>query len=483
MIADLVRQWADRAGTSPAWVAADGSEIDWQSLQVQVASLVTRLVELGLQPGDVVVTRFPNGFDSILHSLAINKLQATESPVDPRLDRSFVDLAVKTLDAAAVIDPLGCSLQDRAALGRESSRASGAQSALIMWTSGTTRRPRAVPLGWDQVLGNARGKLSAVPQTAADRRLTVLPLSHAFARTCDFATWLLTGGTLAAGDGWEAVRALGPVVRPTVINLVPYLIDKIFCGCDQQADLETLAKLGLRHLRVLGCGGAPLTPERFNRIHQLGIIPIQGYGLTETGPVICSASPRDARPGVVGRPIPGTKIRIGPSDEIQVRGPGVMAGYWRDPAATAARWTNDGWFRTGDSGRIEADGMLAVCGRLDEVIVLASGRKVWPVERERRLATVEGVRHVVLRGCGVGLEAIVDLVSGVDRDRVWQAIERLNHSRRNEPRVIKMTVTPTAWSVETGELTAKGTVRRGAVLRRLNTGWQSAEDFSQNQNI
>jgi long-chain acyl-CoA synthetase len=322
-------------------------------------------------------------------------------------------------------------------------------------------------LSGEGLIRNAIGKLIAVPQSPDDIRLTVLPLSHAYARTCDLTTWLISGSTLAAGDGFAAIKTLGPIVRPTLMNAVPYLIDKI---------LSSPSSLGLDRLRALGCGGAALTLEQFRQLTESGITPIQGYGLTETSPVICSASISDARPGVVGRPIVDTTIRIGAGEEIQCRGPGIMLGYFDDEVASKTRWSKDSWFRTGDRGEIEADGMLKILGRLDDVIVLSTGRKFWPLELEHRLHQVRGVRHVIVRAFGTGLEALVDAEEGVELSELLPQFVSLqtgsdsqpSADNNDDPRILRVTAMEKSLTVESGGLTVKGTVRRSVICRAVS---------------
>ena len=486
MLFDLLQSLVSTSPNKIAWIEAGGRQLTWKQLADQVSFWRGRLSELGVGPSDIVVTQLPNGLAAVAASIAIQSLNACESPVDKRFGQPFAEMACRTLDARILITEAGSNFlrspdvlpkAHHATERREKERWPAIEgSALILWTSGTTAEPKAVVHHWKSIITNARGKLAAAPQTPDDRRLTVLPFSHAYARTCDMATWLLSGSVLAAGDGWRALERFAPVIKPTLMNAVPYLIDKIFEAVDgdKVAAEARLRFLGLDELRMLGCGGAALLPERFQQIQQLGIAPIQGYGLTETGPVICSASPADARAGVVGRAIEHTELRISEAGEIQCRGPGLMLGYWNDPQATSERFTDDGWFRTGDSGVIESDGMLRVSGRLDDVIVLSNGYKFWPLELERRLSAVDGVHHAILRGCGVDLEVIVDADQEIDDQWLLAKLQRayLDHQPdiTSHPRIVRLRRVSQRLSVEAGELTAKQTVRREVVLRKYFEG-------------
>ena len=148
----------------------------------------------------------------------------------------------------------------------------------ILWTSGTTSEPRAVLLSAAGQFANATAKLNAVPQFESEIRLTVLPLSHAYARTCDFGTWLLSGCTLAVCLGYQGMLRRLERVKPNLINAVPSMASRMLREKPRN----------LNRLRLLGCGGAPLDSSDFERWDSQGVTVIQGYGLTEAGPVICS---------------------------------------------------------------------------------------------------------------------------------------------------------------------------------------------------
>ena len=259
--------------------------------------------------------------------------------------------------------------------------------SLVLWTSGTTGTPRGVTLSSRNLFGNAVAKLAAVPQSRDDVRLCVLPLSHAYARTCDFGTWLLSGCVMAISLGYDGLQRLAPLVEPTLLNVVPSIADRI---------LNDPSLRGLERLRLLGCGGAALTCSAFERWQQRGVTVIQGYGLTETSPVICSATPEDATPGCVGHFVAGWESKIA-DQQLLVRGPHVMLGYWDDPAATADRIDQGGWLATGDQVEVDsASGQIRILGRVDDVIVLNSARKIHPATIERAVGQVDGVRHALL---------------------------------------------------------------------------------------
>src|SRR5262249_36397390 len=161
-------------------------------------------------------------------------------------------------------------------------------------------------------------------------------------------------------------------------------------------------RAGLDRLRMFGTGAAPFAPEIFWRYIDLGWLMLEGYGLTETSPVLCANRPPNPSPGAVGWPLPGVEVRVDAPDadgdgELVVRGPNVMLGYWRQAAMTA-EVLHDGWFRTGDLGRVLPDGRVRITGRLKNMIATAAGKKIYPEEVELQLANSPYVLEVLVTG-------------------------------------------------------------------------------------
>jgi len=326
-------------------------------------------------------------------------------------------------------------------------------ASLILWTSGTTSEPLAVLLSAESLLSNAAAKLKAVPQEHSDIRLTVLPLSHAYARTCDFGTWLLSGCTLAVCLGYQNMLRRIQHLEPNLINTVPTLARRMLREMPEN----------LSQLRLLGCGGAPLDRSSFKEWNALGVTVIQGYGLTETGPVICSATPSDAAPGLVGKPVDGWETAV-KDGQLFVRGPHTMLGYLGQPEATQIRMAADGWLATGDLvERDKTTQQLRVMGRVDDVIVLASGCKLYPAAVERDIEQIDGIQHALLHH-GKSLELWLNLDSEIGLKAVQQQALKVLAKR---PTAINCTLREfrPSLSIESGELTAKGTIRRGRIIQ------------------
>ena len=299
------------------------------------------------------------------------------------------------------------------------------QLATIVYTSGTTGRCKGVMLSHRNILWNAHAALQYVPAYPDDLFLSFLPLCHTLERTIGYYLAMMAGSTVAHA---RSVALLGEdllTVRPTVLISVPRIFERVYNKVQDQLQrkspfarclfdlavragwsrfefrqhrgpwqpLQLLlpllrrivahkisAKLGGR-LRVAVIGGAPLSEPLARFFIGLGLPLIQGYGLTETSPVISANPAADNDPASVGVILRDIEARIAESGELQVRGPGVMLGYWNNPAATAQLIDADGWLHTGDQVRI-ANNHLYITGRLKEIIVLANGKKIPPAEME-----------------------------------------------------------------------------------------------------
>lgn len=331
-------------------------------------------------------------------------------------------------------------------------------TALVLWTSGTTETPKGVRLSHRALATNAAAKLAAVPQSPSDVRLTVLPICHAYARTCDLGTWLLSGCELAITRGLRGWKEWAPVVRPTLSNVVPALVDRLL-----QDDIPEESFL---RLRLLGCGGAGLSEASFEAWQQRGVTVIQGYGLTETAPVICSATPDDAAPGCVGRPVEGWETKL-VDGRLHVRGPSVMSGYLDQPDLGLRDW-----FDTGDHVEIDAKtGQFRILGRNDDVLTLSTGYQVHPSIVERTLMRSPHVSEAVV-GLADGVLVAWIAANANDDESLAFASAHNDCTRRlqdippgQQPKEIR----PIRLSADDLNRfrTRKGTLRRRDVLRRI----------------
>jgi long-chain acyl-CoA synthetase len=312
--------------------------------------------------------------------------------------------------------------------------------ASIIYTSGTTGAPKGVMLTHGNFLANVRDGLEVFGISPADTTLSHLPLSHLFERTAGQFAPILAGARIAYADAIETLAANMLEVRPTIVMSVPRLFEKILERAQsvaqdvggyavfvfrsavsvgvawsraemkgraspvlslarRVADRLLYARLRARmggNVRCMISGGAPLDPLVAHVLHAARIPLLEGYGLTETSPVIAVNREGHWRIGTVGPPLPSVEVRIAEDGEIAVRGPNVMKGYYRKPRETEEAMS-DGWFHTGDLGKLE-EGFLSITGRKKDLIVNAGGKKVAPQPIEDLLRRIPIVSEAMLVG-------------------------------------------------------------------------------------
>lgn len=289
--------------------------------------------------------------------------------------------------------------------------------AVLMYTSGTTGDAKGVMLCHRNITANIEAMLKMIRVGPEDRALTIVPWYHIYGLTASFLAPLWVGASVTYTDDYRNLVVIAQKARVTIIIAVP----KLYHGLWRRLEENIQASVGKRLLfrfapRFLGklikkkllgeqfrffiSGGAPLHPEVAGALRRLGIGVMEGYGLTETAPVLTISEAFDP-PGTVGRPLPGVQIKVDQPDaeglgEVLARGPNVMLGYYKNPKRTREVFTEDGWFRTGDLGKLDGQGRLYLAGRKKNMIMLESGKKVYPEEVEWEFSRIPEIAEVLV---------------------------------------------------------------------------------------
>jgi malonyl-CoA/methylmalonyl-CoA synthetase len=315
--------------------------------------------------------------------------------------------------------------------------------ALVVYTSGTTGRPKGVPLSHANLLAGAHAVRLAWRWTPEDNLALCLPLFHMHGLGVGLHGTLVTGAraTLIPRFTPEAVAAAVTDGGATLLFGVPTMYHKL---------VASSAAPELARLRLAVSGSAPMPAALHDEVRAAcRQVVLERYGMTETVMLVSNPYEGERRAGTVGFPLPGVEVRLAPAaggaEEIQVRGPNVIAGYLDDADADAAAYTSDGWFRTGDLGTLDADGYLRISGRAKELII-TGGYNVYPAEVEDLLRTHPGVADAAVAGVpsskwGEIVAAFVVPASGVDGDALlaelpdWAADRLVEYKRPREWRL------------------------------------------------
>jgi long-chain acyl-CoA synthetase len=416
--------------------AGPAVELSYAALRAEIARTTAWLRAAGVTTGARVALLGENRPEWVIALLGALRAGATVVPLDTKLGvcelatlirhaRPLVVLATQAQRERAREAAPGVRIEmldDEAPVGGTDStcaRRAVDDIALVIYTSGTTGDPKGVAITFGNLMHQVRAVDQAIEPPGSERFLSVLPLCHLYELICGCLVPLARGAVISYPASETLLPAeLAEIMksrRITSIVGVPLLYRTLLRGITAQlraaprgarllvgaasvlaAGVPVPALRRLLHapvlrafggsLRRLYSGGAALDSDVARAFGRMGLRILQGYGLSETSPVIAINTPRAHRLGSVGRPLPGVQVRLAHGGEIQTRGPHVMRGYVDRPDLTAAVLDGNGWLRTGDLGYLDRDGFLYVTGRAKDVIVLGGGKKVYPDEVEQVLA-------------------------------------------------------------------------------------------------
>jgi long-chain acyl-CoA synthetase len=539
-LAALHRRQADRLGPRPAIRYRRYGlyhDLSWRDYREQALACAAALADADIAPGDRVGLLADNRVEwlvadmGILSAAAVNvpphapltarqvhyqladagvrwlfvstreqlaKVRSIRSEL-PRLEGVVVfdraELAADALSWPAFLQRGRRALPRLSAeLARREQALGGDDLATIMYTSGTTGNPKGVMLTHANLLSNAVASDEAARRAADAVLLNWLPFSHIYARTVDHYVSLVSGAPLCLAQSVDTLVEDLKEIQPTHLSSVPRFYEKLLAAVGTADPAETGRRLrGIFGPRIewLGSGGAALPPPVAHAYEAAGLLVLQGYGLTESSPVISFNRKTHYKLETVGQSIPGVEVKIAPDGEVLTRGPHVMKGYWNDPDGTAAA-VRDGWLYTGDLGKLDEEGFLSITGRKKELLVMSSGKKVVPPYIEglllgdncidqvvvygegrnflaalvvpnwdnlRRVLSAEGV---ALQGEDTGALALHPAVRGLLRRRMDAALADV----ASWERVKKFVVLPRPFSVAAEELTVSLKLRRKVVFEK-----------------
>ncbi len=477
-LAQLFAWRVDQSGDGIAYLAFDNraqdwTAVSWRQIGARVERFVLAMESLRLRRGDRVAILLPNGLDAVSVDQAALALACVPVPMHALDNPESIAFILADSDAALLVAQSEAQWQAIAATGvalpflrhvviadgvalaapataqrpvtlLEDWLASSATAepgprpgpgpddlAALVYTSGTTGKPKGVMLSHDNVLENVKATMTRVAPVAQDVFLSFLPLSHTFERTAGYYLPIAAGSCVAHARSVALLADDLKAVRPTILISVPRIYERVygaiagklaaspvksrlfraahtvgwrrFCRTQRLASpgrmpawldallwpiLDKLVAAPIRdqfggRLRAAVSGGAALSQPIAQCFLGLGLPILQGYGMTETSPVVAANAPHDNDPATIGRALPGVEVRIGENRELQVRGRCVMRGYWKREADTAAAFV-DGWLRTGDQAAIE-NGRIRILGRIKEIIVTSTGEKIAPADLERAI--------------------------------------------------------------------------------------------------
>ena len=425
-------------------------------------------------------------------------------------------------------------LPERAEL-QEQHKRNRDELATIMYTSGTTGKSKGVMLSHHNILYNAYAGLQTFALHTDDCMLSFLPMSHALERMAGYYMPMMAGGTVAYARSIPLLAEDLQIIRPTILIAVPRIYERIYNALHAKLENSSpfkrwlfisavktgwarfeheqgrrawspklllwpvfkklvagkvMERLGGR-LRLSVSGGAALPPKVSELFLALGLPIIQGYGMTETSPVVSVNHVDDNHPVTVGPPLAGIEVKIGAKNALLVRGPSNMLGYWNNPEATAAVIDKEGWLNTGDTASIDDRGCITITGRLKEIIVMSNGEKLPHADMEAAIMRDRLFEQLVLYGDGrsylvalavlnaeqwqdlaqqVGVRA--DMPESLSDTRVEQLVlQRIAEQLKDFPgyaKVRRVSLRLEPWTVENGMQTATLKLKRNRVFEHYH---------------
>lgn len=496
-VADRIRHWSKNTPDAVAMQVKRKDkyfQITYRDLWERILAVAATLADAGVNPGDTLGLLAHNGPEWIVAYFGIHMAGAVVTPLDAQYGEKEVRLLLDFAGAKGIacdqdhqpvveainrnrrtpllswpidVDAPESLSTRRPRVNFQPRPVPWDDVMSIIFTSGTTGEPKGVQLTTGNIATNVADVLAAIPVSGRDNFLHILPLHHAYASTAAAFAPLSAGASLTfcaslkGPDLLAAMQETGVTVLPGVPQLFALLQRSIFqkvdhAGLAARTLFWTLYRISSRVRRMTGLlpgrilfrqihrrlggkirffvsGGAKLDPSVAEHLLNIGILIIEGYGLTETAPVISFTPLNRPKPGSVGLPLRGVEVKIHRPDasgqgEILMRGPNLMKGYYKNDKATA-EVVREGWFHTGDLGFFDRDGMITITGRAKEVIVLPSGKNIYPDEVEARYQNTPLIKEICVLPRYDSNGALAGLTAAVVPDHEEMAARKVTAAR------------------------------------------------------
>lgn len=455
--------------------------------------------------GHVSVVIYPTlGADSVAYilqhcdakALFIGKLESWESQAEA-VPKGVACISYQP-NVQAGVPAWGEIIKSQPPLSGEIVRAPD-DAAMIIYTSGSTGKPKGVVHNFKAMAVACAGFQQVLKLTPEDRFLSYLPLAHVFERAAVESASMWSGCQLFFADSLETFLADIKRARPTLFQSVPRLWLKFQQGVFEKmpADkLRTMLKipilggiirrkvlsgLGLEHARMAVSGSAPIPAELIEWYNDLGLEMLEGYAMSENFAYSHLALPGRTRAGYVGEPLPGVEAKISPQGEVLVKSPGSMVGYHKDPALTAACFTEDGFLKTGDRGEIDELNRLKLTGRVKELFKTSKGKYVAPAPIENMLNADNHVEQSCVTGPGQAQPFALIMLAEILAPRIQDAniqkivdsslrtlIEKINRNLEEHEKLEFLVVVKESWKIKNGLLTPTLKIKRDIIESRYS---------------
>ena len=392
-----------------AFELLDGGAVSYGALEAGAGRLAALLSARGVGAGDRVAVQAPKSIEAVMLYLAILKVGAALLPLNTAYTKAEVDYFIADAEPALFVTDAAALAAEAAALAPSAAvhEADPGDLAAIVYTSGTTGRSKGAMLSHGALAANGQALTDAWGFTSEDVLLHALPIYHVHGLFIALHCVFLAGARALWLPKFDETDVLAALPRATVMMGVPTYYSRLL------ADAR-FTRQAAEHMRVFISGSAPLLPSTFAEFEDRAGQPLlERYGMSEAAIITTNPLAGARLAGSVGYPLPGVDLRVGDDGLVQIRGPSVTSGYWRNPQKTAEAFTADGYFITGDVGRQDPDGRLWLSGRSSDLII-SGGLNVYPKEIELVLDELPGV----VESAVIGLphadfgEAVVAVVAG-----------------------------------------------------------------------